>query len=217
MDERDEEFEELIERSSLGTPGARQLRRRTSRSQVDAVRRIVQLRNQMVHSSGPEAAAAAEALVQLLRELGYHGQAEQVLAEAFPDGEGNAVVQAAETIHNASAPAVGSTNVNQHVTKKMDLTAAVERYCELFNESVRTGDWAPLTARLTDDAQTAFANAPPPTDTISLEAVETLDQQTARAYFVWDQSGDEDVMVLRWREGRDAAIEVTFGAQITST
>ena len=115
-----------------------------------------------------------------------------------------------------------------------DLTAAVERHCELFNECVRTGDWAPFTATLTDDARMAFTNVPvgpylgrdqiavayaeqPPTDTMTLEAVETLDEQTARAHFAWDASGADGVMVLRWRDGRVAAIEVTFGAQTTST
>jgi hypothetical protein len=95
MDERDEVFENLIERSSLGTSGARQLRRRTPRSQVDAVRRIVDLRNQMVHSSDGQ---AAQALIQLLRDLGYHGQAEQVLAEAFPGREADSVVHMAQVI-----------------------------------------------------------------------------------------------------------------------
>lgn len=95
MGEHDEAFEDLIERSSLGTPGARQLRRRTSRSQIDAVRRIVELRNQMFHSSGSQSVQAADALIRLLRELGYHGQAGQVLAEAFSGPKAGAVVQAA--------------------------------------------------------------------------------------------------------------------------
>jgi steroid delta-isomerase len=115
-----------------------------------------------------------------------------------------------------------------------DLTAAVERHCELFNECVRTGDWAPFTASLADDARMAFTDVPvgpfegreqiavayaeqPPTDTLTLEAVETLDPHTARALFVWDNSGEDGVMVLRWHDGRVAAIEVTFSAQATST
>jgi len=115
-----------------------------------------------------------------------------------------------------------------------DLTAAVERHCELFNECVRTGDWAPFTASLADDARMAFTDVPvgpfegreqiavayaeqPPTDTLTLEAVETLDPHTARALFVWDNSGEDGVMVLRWRDGKVAAIEVTFSAQATST
>lgn len=115
-----------------------------------------------------------------------------------------------------------------------DLTAAVERHCELFNECVRTGDWAPFTASLADDARMAFTDVPvgpfegreqiavayneqPPTDTLTLEAVETLDPHTARALFVWDNSGEDGVMVLRWNDGKVAAIEVTLSAQATST
>ena len=115
-----------------------------------------------------------------------------------------------------------------------DLTAAVEKHTALFNECVRTGDWAPFTASLTDDAQMAFTNMPvgpfhgrdqiavayaeqPPTDTMTLEAVETLDQDTARAHFMWDASGDDGLMLLRWRDGMVSAIEVTFGAHSTST
>ena len=48
MSERDqddlEHFERLLERSSLGTPGARRLRRRTLPTHVAAARRIYQLR-----------------------------------------------------------------------------------------------------------------------------------------------------------------------------
>ena len=115
-----------------------------------------------------------------------------------------------------------------------DLTRAVERHCELFNECVRTGDWAPFTASLTDDAQMAFINMPvgpfhgrdqiavayaeqPPTDTMTLEAVETLGPDTARAHFMWDASGDDGLMLLRWRDEKVSAIEVTFGAHSTST
>src|SRR3712207_1423778 len=115
-----------------------------------------------------------------------------------------------------------------------DLTAAVERHCELFNECVRTGDWAPFTETLTEDARMAFTNIPmgpfigreqiavayaeqPPTDTMTLEAVETLDPHTARAHFVWDNSGDDGAMVVSWRDGRVAQIEVTFGPHAMST
>ena len=79
-----------------------------------------------------------------------------------------------------------------------DLTAAVERHCELVNECVRTGDWAPFTATLTEDARMAVTNVPvgpyqggdqiavahaeqPPTDTMTLEAVATLDEHTPHA------------------------------------
>lgn len=116
----------------------------------------------------------------------------------------------------------------------IDLTTAVERHCELFNECVRTGDWAPFTATFAEDARMAFTNIPvgpfhgrdqiavayaeqPPTDTMTLEAVETLDPHTARVMFVWDNSGQDGAMVVRWRDGRVADLEVTFGPQPSST
>ncbi len=115
-----------------------------------------------------------------------------------------------------------------------DLTAAVERHCQLFNDCVRTGDWAPFTATFTDDARMAFTNLPigpfhgreqiavayaeqPPTETMTLEAVETLDPNTARAHFQWDDSGEDGAMLVQWRGGQVAAVEVTFGAQATAT
>lgn len=88
MDERDadmERFDQLLERSSLGTTGARRLRRRTPALQVAAVRRIAQLRNRIVHSLDEhDIAAVATELVDYLIELGYHGQADHVLHEWFP-------------------------------------------------------------------------------------------------------------------------------------
>jgi steroid delta-isomerase len=107
-----------------------------------------------------------------------------------------------------------------------DLTAAVERHCELFNECVRTGDWAPFMATFAPDARMSFTNLPfgpyngrdqiavayaeqPPTDTITLEAVEALDPNTARVQFAWDSDGD-GTMVVRWRDGQVAAVEVTM-------
>lgn len=41
---QDAEFDELIEKSSLGTAGARQLRARTPQSDAEVVRQIISLR-----------------------------------------------------------------------------------------------------------------------------------------------------------------------------
>ncbi|MEU5549038.1 tetratricopeptide repeat protein [Micromonospora sp. NPDC047793] len=63
MDEHDEElerFDQLLARSSLGTPGARRLRRRTPPSQVAAARRIAHLAT---------AAPAARDLLQVVARL----------------------------------------------------------------------------------------------------------------------------------------------------
>jgi SnoaL-like domain len=108
-----------------------------------------------------------------------------------------------------------------------DLDDAVRRHCDLFNESFRSGDWAPFVATFAEDARMAFTNVPagpfagrraigeayaanPPTDTMSIVSVEPLDADTARVRFAWD-AGGEGTMVVRWRDGQVAALEITFG------
>jgi hypothetical protein len=106
-DEDVERFEQLLERSSLGSPGARELRRRTPRAHVEVARRIYQLRSRMMHGQGLEGEAlqdrveAAVELIDLLTELGYHGQADHLLHEAFPRGQGATIARAAAflTLH----------------------------------------------------------------------------------------------------------------------
>jgi steroid delta-isomerase len=107
-----------------------------------------------------------------------------------------------------------------------DLIAAVERHCELFNDSVRTGEWAPFVATFAEDARLSFTNVPvgpfigrqqiavayaerPPTDTMTLEAVEELDPQTARVQFSWD-AGGYGSMLIRWRGDELTVLEVSF-------
>jgi hypothetical protein len=73
----DKEFDELLEQSSLGSPGARQLRARVSRDQVALTRRIADLRNQMMHAADWSVRARArDMLIQLLREHSYEASAE---------------------------------------------------------------------------------------------------------------------------------------------
>lgn len=88
MGERDdEEFEQLLERSSLGTAGARQLRRRTPRAQAQAVQRIIDLRNRIEHAPDrKDRMAAVVELSALLADLGYIDQSQQVL-EAWQDDD----------------------------------------------------------------------------------------------------------------------------------
>ena len=78
----DEGFDELLEQSSLGSPGARQLRARVSRDQVALTRRIADLRNRMVHGDQAKARAAAAELRQLLREHNYQASAADVGEDA---------------------------------------------------------------------------------------------------------------------------------------
>jgi steroid Delta-isomerase len=108
-----------------------------------------------------------------------------------------------------------------------DLIPAVEQHCIRFNEAVRTGDWTPFVATFTEDASMVFTNVPagpysgrdqiaaayreqPPDDTMAIESVEELDPQTARVRFAWDAGGD-GTMVVRWRDGQVAHLEITFG------
>ncbi|WP_433458512.1 hypothetical protein [Micromonospora sp. CA-248212] len=139
-------FEQLLENSSLGTAGARRLRRRTSTRHLAAVRRIQQLRNQMAHSPSVEAArAAATELVEFLRELGYHGQAEHVLDtelveflrklvyhgqaehvphEALPGSDATAVAKLAE----ATARATDYRWTPQSPERSVGATQSIEAY-----------------------------------------------------------------------------------------
>jgi hypothetical protein len=101
----DAAFNELIEKSSLGTPGARQLRARTPQSDADVVRQIINLRNAMAHGNDHETAAAANTLLQLLGDLGYEEQVQRVVAEAFPGRQAEIIMTMARLIaHSREAP-----------------------------------------------------------------------------------------------------------------
>ncbi len=77
----DAAFEELIERSSLGTPGARRLRRRTPPARAAAVRTIGQLQHRMTHPGYPgEGAEAAAHLARLYSDLGYDHRIRDLVA-----------------------------------------------------------------------------------------------------------------------------------------
>jgi hypothetical protein len=87
-DADDAHIDELIKRSSLGAPGARELRERTSRAQTEVVHQIIELRARMARpKDSGDAVDAARSLAQLLRRLGYNAQADQVMHEAFTGPE----------------------------------------------------------------------------------------------------------------------------------
>ena len=69
MGDRDDESEEALERSSLGSAGAGSLRKQTPREQVDQVRRLARLRNHVVSANG-DAETTIE-LILLYTRLGY--------------------------------------------------------------------------------------------------------------------------------------------------
>ncbi|MGX1546569.1 hypothetical protein [Streptomyces adustus] len=74
----DDDFDALLENSSLGGPVARRLRERTPVSRARAVRSITELRDRIAHlgSAPEEAAQAARELVRLLEDMGYRAQDE---------------------------------------------------------------------------------------------------------------------------------------------
>ncbi|MFE6486761.1 hypothetical protein ACFVGN_28020 [Streptomyces sp. NPDC057757] len=71
---QDDDFDALLERSSLGSSPARRLRERTPLGQAHTVRRITALRQQLTQpgSAPEEAAEAARELFRLLESMGYH-------------------------------------------------------------------------------------------------------------------------------------------------
>ncbi|GAB1693320.1 hypothetical protein [Krasilnikovia sp. M28-CT-15] len=69
MRHSDAEFEEALERSSLGTAGAQTLRRQTPPAEVDRVRRLARLRHTVVSGDGD--GSTCTELIRLYSELGY--------------------------------------------------------------------------------------------------------------------------------------------------
>ena len=77
----------------------------------------------------------------------------------------------------------------------MDFAGAVQDHMALFNACVRSGDWTPFVATFTEDARMTVVNAPagtlmgrdaigamythrPPTETMRLLEVDTVDEGT---------------------------------------
>lgn len=137
-------FEQLLQRSSLGTPGARRLRQRTPAAHVEAVRRIYQLRSRMVHSPSKDATAAAIELIEYLTDLGYHGQADHLLHEAFPDGEGAAMANFA-----ASMTALAALREPRKRRRSQSDNPQQERLFDVPDEDRK--DMATLTLTASDD------------------------------------------------------------------
>lgn len=105
-DSQDNEFDALLAESSLGSTGARHLRDRTSASHARTVRRMADLRNQMVHGTGDASAEAAREVVQLLDALGYQGH-ERLPSQAFP-GEPDAAALRLLAAHIAGSERSGA-------------------------------------------------------------------------------------------------------------
>jgi hypothetical protein len=108
-----------------------------------------------------------------------------------------------------------------------DLDTAAREHCALFNTSVGTGDWAPFVATFTPDAHMEFVNTPvgpfhgreaiavayaaqPPGDTMSIQSVQVVTEDTARVRFAWSRGG-AGTMTVRWRDQHIAELAIEFG------
>jgi steroid Delta-isomerase len=102
-----------------------------------------------------------------------------------------------------------------------DLKTLLERHVEMFNEAVRSGDYAPFVASFAADAVMRFEDLPvgpfrgrpaiaqayasqPPSDTMALTGMEVAGEDAVRANFEWDAGGSGH-MYLRWTESSEVA------------
>lgn len=106
MDSRDDDFEALMEQSSLGAYGARRLSERTSVDQAGVARRIAELRHRpsLGAESNEEGLRAAREIRQLLDSVG-HGPNREV---PVPQGSFNQGAPAAAGPQQAVSPSAGS-------------------------------------------------------------------------------------------------------------
>jgi ketosteroid isomerase-like protein len=108
----------------------------------------------------------------------------------------------------------------------VDLNEAVMQHQELFNDSVRTGDFEAFAATFAEDAIMTFDgvpvgpfkgrhkieaayNAQPPTDTMSIWSVEEISEDTVFARFDWDNGGSGSMQV-QWREGEVTNLTISY-------
>jgi hypothetical protein len=102
----------------------------------------------------------------------------------------------------------------------------VEEHLRLFNQAVRSHDWAAFLATFTPDAVMRFEGVPagpdtgleqitqayaeqPPTDTVTCLSVTRDDDQDV-VRLAWDAGGGAR-MGLTWRDGAVARLTVMFG------
>ena len=104
----------------------------------------------------------------------------------------------------------------------------LERHVALFNQAVRTGDFAPMLEQFTDDAELAFEGVPvgpfrgrdaiaaayaaqPPDDELDVLSVEERGGVVVAPYS-WRADGGRQSgrMILTTRDGKIARLVVTF-------
>ncbi|HEY0168556.1 MAG TPA: nuclear transport factor 2 family protein [Jatrophihabitans sp.] len=105
-----------------------------------------------------------------------------------------------------------------------DLDESIRAHCALFNACVATGDWTPFVATFAEDVRMVTTVAPdrpivgrellarmyakhPPTQAMTMTAIEVLDDDTALARFRWERGGAGE-MTVRWRDGLVADVSL---------
>jgi steroid delta-isomerase len=113
------------------------------------------------------------------------------------------------------------------VLRMADVTDRVEEHFRLFNEAVRTRDWAAFLATFTPDAVMRFEGVPagpyagldqiarayaeqPPSDTMRCVS-DARDDDHDVVRFAWDAGGGGTLQV-GWRDGAVAGLTATFDA-----
>jgi hypothetical protein len=106
-----------------------------------------------------------------------------------------------------------------------ELETAIREHCALFNACVVSGDWGAFVATFAEDARMVTAVAPdrpltgrgliarlyakyPPTETMAMDDVEVVGEDTARARFRW-AGGGAGAMTVRWTDGQVADVVLT--------
>jgi hypothetical protein len=101
----------------------------------------------------------------------------------------------------------------------------LERHVELFNEAVRSGDYAPYLRTFADNAIMNFDDMPigpfrgkaeiidayesqPPNDTMALIDMQEIGADGVEAAFEWD-AGGTGRMFLRWSEERIVELSIS--------
>lgn len=108
----------------------------------------------------------------------------------------------------------------------MDLTEAVREHETLFNDAVRSGDFAAFIGTFAEDALMTFDGVPagpfkgrekvaaayatsPPTDTMTIWSIEEIGPGTALVRFDWDNGGSGSMQV-RWQDSQVAELTISF-------
>ena len=103
----------------------------------------------------------------------------------------------------------------------------LDRHVELFNQAIRTGDFAPMLEQFTDDAELVFEGVPlgpfvgkqaiadayaanPPDDEVEILSVE--DSEPIVAHYAWraDEGREAGRMIITPRGDEIAKLVVTF-------